>query len=855
LLGVPLATTANASPPTDASPTGACVREASGAVSDAFKLEFCTDLVQDLSEIGQRLNMTVIQPTNSFTSPVQVIFALSASGDTSLRTAPFIPGSHVAGGLIDWEPCQITVLPAALRSARLQVLIAHEVVHCYQNVVRIRFDPDVGASSAYPDWVSDGSATYLATLYAHSNEDNTSGAWLRWIGQSDTLDPGTNHTFDETSSLTHRGYDAIGWYSLVAQETGDPLWSKMAGAWLTYLKSGPAAYIASLGGDSPGVAKAWAPSVLNKPTWGDDWTTPHSAGVIVPGNLQPTKLSGLTAGRDFDTEQIAPLAAIVDNESDTSVFTNALIEVSVSDGYASVHDATGYSDIGFQDEFFCFGTACKLTAVSCPQAKAPLKPIELRAPFTVAAGGGVNAATYEIAKISQPATPNTPLVVPASDGRCLPHLPAGSPRPQAGFSEGDPHLETLNGVAYDFQAAGEFTLVRSDNGEVQVQVRQVPFSSKYAAPVSHTSAVAMRVDTSTIEVDQDQSLSPVIFLDRKQVTLPKGSARQLPGGGRLSRNEGYVTVAWPDGSRADVFEDLFGEDVTFTPPPAGVDHFVGLLTAVSRPTTTKGRQTGQETLSGGNGHRYVLGPSTKTDFKILYGAFANSWRVTQKTSLFTYRKGESTASYNVKGFPAKEATVAGLPLSKKVRAQRLCNAARITNTKLLNDCVLDVGITGITELASSTARVQNAVAAPIAPAHRTGSAPVAPVGSSHPVTYYFTHPCEVITQAEIKQALGQAYPDSVVPPNCVIDTNPEDGINFVQVSLDQFKAENPGSVGSGPLSLLGHEAYCTVKPILAPLQSYVALSIGSGRILLITASNCTDATALARDVLAHISRP
>jgi hypothetical protein len=174
---------------------------------------------------------------------------------------------------------------------------------------------------------------------------------------------------------------------------------------------------------------------------------------------------------------------------------------------------------------------------------------------------------------------------------------------------------------------------------------------------------------------------------------------------------------------------------------------------------------------------------------------------------------------------------------------------------LLNDCVLDVGITGITELASSTARVQNAVAAPIAPAHRTGSAPVAPVGSSHPVTYYFTHPCEVITQAEIKQALGQAYPDSVVPPNCVIDTNPEDGINFVQVSLDQFKAENPGSVGSGPLSLLGHEAYCTVKPILAPLQSYVALSIGSGRILLITASNCTDATALARDVLSHISRP
>ena len=80
-------------------------------------------------------------------------------------------------------------------SALLHVLIAHEVVHCYQNVVRIGFDPSEVASTEFPDWVSEGTATYLATLYAGYGEANTFGAWRRWIGGSDTLDPGTSHTF------------------------------------------------------------------------------------------------------------------------------------------------------------------------------------------------------------------------------------------------------------------------------------------------------------------------------------------------------------------------------------------------------------------------------------------------------------------------------------------------------------------------------------------------------------------------------------------------------------------------------------------------------------------------------------
>ena len=55
----------------------------------------------------------------------------------------------------------------------------------YQNVVRIGFDPSEVASTEFPDWVSEGTATYLATLYAGYGEANTFGAWRRWIGGSD----------------------------------------------------------------------------------------------------------------------------------------------------------------------------------------------------------------------------------------------------------------------------------------------------------------------------------------------------------------------------------------------------------------------------------------------------------------------------------------------------------------------------------------------------------------------------------------------------------------------------------------------------------------------------------------------
>ena len=39
--------------------------------------------------------------------------------------------------------------------------------------------------------------------------------------------------------------------------------------------------------------------------------------------------------------------------------------------------------------------------------------------------------------------------------------------------QGDPHIRTVDGTRYDFQAAGEFTLLRDMEG-MEIQVRQTP---------------------------------------------------------------------------------------------------------------------------------------------------------------------------------------------------------------------------------------------------------------------------------------------------------------------------------------------------------------------------------------------
>jgi len=495
--------------------------------------------------------------------------------------------------------------------------------------------------------------------------------------------------------------------------------------------------------------------------------------------------------------------------------------------------------MGFKDEVFCLGTACKVPAL-CPGAKAAQKPIELTRPFTVAAGGGATAATYAITKIATSTTPGTPTALPPAAAPCKgpPPLP-----PKSGFDLGDPHLQALNGGSFDFQGAGEYTLVRSGSGDVDVQVRAAPatdsrgVASRFAA---WNTAVAMRVVSTDVEIDAGNPV--IVRINGKSTDLAKLAQRTLDGGGHLAYRSngpaGDLVVSWPDGSSLDVFADSYAENATFTPPRAGVDNLSGLLSAwwIPKPGAAPSTLT-FETLIGGNGHHYVIDPTTTAGFKALYGPFAATWHVTKRTSLFSYPKDKSTSSYDVMGFP-KFGIPSDLSPQKKAKVEAICKADGVTDPKLLDDCKFDVAETGQTNLGTKTTGGQPA----------TGGN-----GTQHPASYYFTHPCEVVTPAGIKQALGIPDPgDSSSGSDCdILGTGA--AVDFSHQSVASFKSQYPGTAGSGPVPSLGHEAYCVVSPGGVESESDVVASLGSAGSLQILTDDCTKATALTKDALSHIS--
>jgi len=304
-----------------------------------------------------------------------------------------------------------------------------------------------------------------------------------------------------------------------------------------------------------------------------------------------------------------------------------------------------------------------------------------------------------------------------------------------GYTTGDPHLETLSGAHYDFQAAGEFTLVRSDDGGLDVQVRQQPEPSLTAFMVSFDTAVAMMVAGTRVEVDPGTH----ILVDDRPVQLNGLNIDHLPGGGELySDPVDDVVVKWPGGSKVVIYDSGTGGYVVFTAAPDLVGKLSGLLSAVAEPQGGRGLPPGDEVLLGGNGRLYVVNPTTTSGFRTMYRQFAPTWQITAKESLFTYARGKSTSSYILKNFPGTGYFVSSVPAAHVAEIKEICRKAGITTVLLLDDCVYDGAAIGghygaIAAVAARTETVVNA-ADQGGPLPTSSSGPISitvPLGAGH----------------------------------------------------------------------------------------------------------------------------
>ncbi len=193
-----------------------------------------------------------------------------------------------------------------------------------------------------------------------------------------------------------------------------------------------------------------------------------------------------------------------------------------------------------------------------------------------------------------------------------------------GGAIGDPHLITFDGFHYDFQATGDFLLLRGLDSNLEVQTRQMPWVYNPATTIN--TALATVVDGNRVEFYVDQ---PLPLVDNLPLSLEVGQSQVL-GQGSISRSaiSGYgmpgdlytLTQANGDELKISVYRD-FLIDVNID--LAGTKSVMGLL------GNNNGSSEDDLLLRDGTSLTNPLAPEN------LYGAFSSSWLVPGNESLFS----------------------------------------------------------------------------------------------------------------------------------------------------------------------------------------------------------------------------
>ena len=313
-------------------------------------------------------------------------------------------------------------------------------------------------------------------------------------------------------------------------------------------------------------------------------------------------------------------------------------------------------------------------------------------------GSGLVIIDHHAPPEPTPSPPSTPSPPPTSRPTARPAptappsapatAPAGSPAdstppcvPSCGSSNGDPHLHTIDGHTYDFQAAGEFTLLRSPDGSVEIQSRQEPLSG--STSVATNTAVAVRVNGHRVGV--------YLVGDALQlrvdgtVTTDPASVDLGPGAAVASYRAGYQ-VSLPDGTLVWLISlDRYGVNIIIR-PSAALRAGGGLLgTVVAGGLDVPPLPDGTPLPTAADDHAH---------FQLVYGQLAPAWRVTAATTLFDYDGGKDTGSYTVAGFPAESSavTLGDLPPDQQATGQQAC--AAVSDPTLRDECAFDVAVTG-----------------------------------------------------------------------------------------------------------------------------------------------------------------
>jgi hypothetical protein len=259
----------------------------------------------------------------------------------------------------------------------------------------------------------------------------------------------------------------------------------------------------------------------------------------------------------------------------------------------------------------------------------------------------------------------------------------------SGSSTGEPHITTLDGLYYDFQAAGDFLL--AENGPsfiVQVRQRWTPNRPN----VAFNKAVAMQMGKTRIAVFLDPTR---LVVDGRDVSLADGGTLSLPDKVAVTRNANVYTIK--HGSAETV--SVVAVDSVWVTILGG--HFLDV--SVSLNYMAGGTMRGL--LGNGDGDiqddiatREGKVLAQPVSFEEFYHRYGTSMNITPEESLFGEERRKvpgrepGVAEKNVFEAPKKLYTVKNLAPREYKSARSACLKAGVEAQPLLDACTLDVAV-------------------------------------------------------------------------------------------------------------------------------------------------------------------
>ncbi len=330
---------------------------------------------------------------------------------------------------------------------------------------------------------------------------------------------------------------------------------------------------------------------------------------------------------------------------------------------------------------------------------------------------------------------------------------------------GDPHLVTLDSLPYDLQAVGEFHLLQSPDGRLDVQARYAPMGA--STSISVLAGVAMRIGDETVEVASDGS----VLINGDPSIIGVDGTESLSDGSVVVKSKGTTLVATSEPSVLIKVQD----GVIGIMPADGVATR-GLL----------GDHDGDPSndLKAADGEQF----DKQTPAHTLYGAFAESWRVTDATSAFTYANGQSTESFTDRSFPTDVKKLSDFSQSALDAATSQCREQGVKSPSGLESCVYDLVTTGDIRYATAAAAVSDQVVDPSAPVFASDGSLVEDFSS--PVSSAFAAPSYL--QGATDPRIAGPYFDDSPYSFALIDVPRHDTVTMT-LDVHAFGAASQGS--------------------------------------------------------------